>query len=212
MPEALTKGRCACIIAERRVCILIAVVGERRTVHRRRGESDVELIAEVARGDRHALATLYDRHGGLMRTIAQRMLREAPEAEDTVHDVFLEVWQRAGDYDPARSTVRKWMLLRLQSRCLDRLRRAERREMGLRRAEPAASESEPARQGDALDGQRVLGALACLRSSQRRALVLTYFYGMSSREIAVRLGVPVGTVKSRISAGLAHLRRAMMMK
>ena len=85
-------------------------------------ERDERLIAAVAEGNRDALGELYDRFAPSMLAVALRMLGSSREAEDVVQDVFLEAWQRAAHYDRARGTVRTWLMLRLRSRTLDRLR------------------------------------------------------------------------------------------
>src|SRR5688572_30748531 len=83
---------------------------------------DVELIREAARGEVDALASVYDRYSRLLMTTAERMLGDRAMAEDLVHDVMMEVWRAAASYDVARGSVRTWMLVRLRSRALDRLR------------------------------------------------------------------------------------------
>jgi RNA polymerase sigma-70 factor (ECF subfamily) len=169
---------------------------------------DVELIREAARGEVDALASVYDRYSRLLMTTAERMLGDRAMAEDLVHDVMMEVWRAAASYDVARGSVRTWMLVRLRSRALDRLRAAR-----TRREEPgepqhaAADEAE-----DPLlepDRRAIRRALAELPPEQREVLELAYFQGLSSSEIAERMGSPLGTVKSRTAAGLAKLRSAL---
>jgi RNA polymerase sigma-70 factor (ECF subfamily) len=163
--------------------------------------ADAASLAAIAAGDAGALAGLYDAHAPRLAALARRMLRDAREAEDLVHDVFLEVWHQAGNYDRARGTVRAWLTLRLRSRALDRLRMAALR---VRAAPPSAA---PTEDGTALtDRVAAAQALAALTPPQREALGLAYFEGLSSSEIAARLGQPLGTVKSRLSAALARLR------
>jgi len=169
--------------------------------------NDVELIAAAARGDRHALAELYDLHGGAMLGLGVQVLRDRGEAEELLHDVFLEAWKRAGDYDPSRGSVRAWLMLRMRSRCLDRVKSAARS-----RTSPVGENVErtagatPATASVAADAQRVHGALAELPEEQRRVLELGYFAGLSCSEMAERLEIPIGTVKSRLHAALAKLR------
>src|SRR5688572_30117813 len=87
---------------------------------------DVDLVIAVAEGDREALALVYDRHSGPMLAVGVRIVRDRGEAEEILHDVFLEAWKRAGDYDPSRGTVRTWLMLRMRSRCLDYVKSAGR--------------------------------------------------------------------------------------
>lgn len=173
------------------------------------GNDDAQLVASAARGDRDALASLYDRHGGAMLGLGLRILGDRGEAEELLHDVFLEAWKRAGDYDPSRGSVRAWLLLRMRSRSLDRVKSAARsRTAAVGENVETAAGSEPATAGEQADAQRVHGALAELPEEQRRVLELGYFAGLSCSEIAESLGVPIGTVKSRLHAALKKLRAA----
>lgn len=173
------------------------------------GNDDAELVASAARGNRDALAELYDRHGGPMLGLGLRILGDRGEAEELLHDVFLEAWKRAGDYDPSRGSVRAWLMLRMRSRCLDRVKSAARsRTSPVGEKVERAAGSAPATAGDEADAQRVHGALAELPDDQRRVLELGYFDGLSCSEMAEQLGVPIGTVKSRLHAALKKLRAA----
>ena len=176
------------------------------------GERDEELIARIAAGNREALAELYDRFAPLLTAVAQRMLGSSREAEDVVHDVFLEAWHRAGHYDRSRGTVRTWLMLRLRSRSLDRLRSARRArgvsfdELSMPPSEGAYSDGPPA----SLDRKVLVEALNALPPDQRRVLELGYFAGQSCAEIAAVLSVPIGTVKSRMSRAIAHLQARLV--
>ncbi len=166
--------------------------------------AEAELAALARLGDREAFGELYDRLAPLLLGVALRFLREAPEASDLVHDVFLEAWLHVREYDPARASVRTWLLLRLRSRALDRLGRAE-----AIRTEPLGASGAAgriaSREPSVVDALAVRGALLSVPPDVRDALERTYVLGHSAREIAEELGVPVGTVKSRISRGLAAL-------
>lgn len=164
-------------------------------------DEDATLVIALARGDRSALTVLYHRHAPGMAALARRMLSSGREAEDVVHDAFVEAWEHAGDFDPARGSVRQWLLVRVRSRCLDRLRAAGRRAPA--DAEPDADQSSPE---TALDARRARRALAGLPQEQVHVLELAYFGGLSASDIARQLEIPVGTVKSRLAAGLSRLR------
>jgi RNA polymerase sigma-70 factor, ECF subfamily len=169
------------------------------------------LIVAAASGDRNALAALYDLHSPAMLALGVRMLIERADAEEVLHDVFLEAWQRAGDYDPGRASVRTWLLLRMRSRCLDRLKSASRsrtRPAGDRLEEMLGSTDASA--PERLDAQRVKNALASLPDDQRRVIELGYFAGLSCSEIADATEVPIGTVKSRLHAAMKKLRSALV--
>jgi RNA polymerase sigma-70 factor (ECF subfamily) len=172
--------------------------------------TDGALIRRVAGGDREALGTLYDRYAGILVAVARRIVGDAREAEDLVHDVVLEVWRSAGDYDDARGSVRAWILMRLRSRALDR-RKAPRvaRQVAMTPEAMEGALSEEAEAHWAPDRSRVRQALAQLPPEQRTVLELGYYEGLSSTEIALRVAVPVGTVKSRVAAALAKLRAGL---
>jgi RNA polymerase sigma-70 factor, ECF subfamily len=168
---------------------------------------DEALVAAMAAGDRGALATLYERHAALLLGLALRIVREKREAEDLLHDVFLEAWRSAKDFDPKRGRVRTWLAIRMRSRALD-LQKSARvsRNTGDGGLELLVDEAE----GSSPDHRRVRSALAELGQEQRRVLELAYFEGLSCTEIAERVAIPVGTVKSRIAAGLDRLRSGLV--
>lgn len=171
-------------------------------------DRDQEDIRAVANGDQAALGRLYDRHASLMLAVAHRILRNPREAEDILHDVFLEAWRRSGSYDPARSGVRSWLLLLTRSRALDRVKAA-----GFARARPLGDDFDLADESseiESVDAKAVHAALAQLPSDQRSVLTLGYFGGLSCSEIADELGIPIGTVKSRAKAALEKLRAALV--
>lgn len=170
--------------------------------------SDSDLVAAMARGDGQALGILYDRYAPTLLATAVRLLGNQREAEDLIHDVLMEAWQKASDYDRARGSVRTWLLIRLRSRALDRWRRAGRIRI-LAMDERTLDDVLPAPAGDpgqSVDHARVRRAVQELPETQRQALELAYFEGLSSSEIAERLTIPIGTVKSRTAAGMAKLR------
>jgi len=173
--------------------------------------TDETLVRAAANGDTAALAALYDRHAPLMFALARRILGSKPEAEDIVHDVFVEAWRRAADYDETRGSVRAWLLLRTRSRALD-----FRKSAGVSRTVPTGDSAwlatllDPrAEESEAPDRERVRQVLVALSAEQREVLLLGYFEGLSSTEIADRVGIPIGTVKSRVAAALNTLRQAL---
>ncbi|MEM9074052.1 MAG: sigma-70 family RNA polymerase sigma factor [Myxococcota bacterium] len=133
-----------------------------------------------------------------------RILRGREEAEDVLHDVFLEVWTKAHTYDAKRASVRSWLLLRMRSRCLDRIKSAA---VSRRRPLDAAPETaDPSDMVGKVDAARVEGWLSGLSEDQRRVILLGYFDGMSCSEMATHLSIPIGTVKSRLAAAMRKLR------
>ncbi len=170
---------------------------------------EVELVTQVQAGNRHALAQLYDLHAPLLHALASKWLGSSgEEAEDLVHDVFIELWRRTGAFDAQRGSVRAWMTVCLRSRCLDRIRsrrarfRAEERMQRLVVQENVAKEPE-------LDAPRALRALQECRPLYREVLRLRFIEGLSGPEIASLLYIPLGTVKSRTAQGLVDLRGAV---
>ena len=172
--------------------------------------SDEALVALVARSDESALAELYDRVGSTAYGLAYRVLRDEALAEDAVQEAFLGLWRTAGSFIPERAKASTWILTIVHRRAVDLVRREQRR-----RAEPLEGTPEPA-VGSAeeaawlrLDRERVQGALAQLPDQQREAIELAYYGGYTQSELADRLGQPIGTIKSRMFAGLTRLRELL---
>ncbi len=163
-------------------------------------------MAAMGRGDSDGLSGLYARHAGLMLATARRILGDLRGAEDLVHDVFLEAWRQAHSYDADRGSVRTWLLIRLRSRALDRCRSGQLRRTVPIPAEPRAA---PDDAGDPVDHKTLRVVLQALPGEQRLVLEHAYFAGLSATEIATLLGIPIGTVKSRLGAGLKKLRSAL---
>lgn len=165
--------------------------------------SDAALVARMAQGDRSAVATLYARHISSLLALAQGLLKSRQEAEDLIHDVFLEAWRRSGDYSEQRGSVRAWLLVRARSRAFDRLKSA-----GRPRVVPneQLESSAPPHVGEQ---RRLRDLLSQMPEAQQQVIMLGYYEGLSTVEIAERLGIPAGTVKSRTRAALASLRSVL---
>ena len=173
--------------------------------------ADRRAVTAAAGGDREGLGELYDRHAARMLAIGLRILRDRREAEDVLHDVFVEAWRRAPDYDSTRGTVRGWLFCLMRSRALDRVRSVGRRRDALSdpQSGPLSTHFGPMPAESQRDGQVVRAALASLPEEQRAVLLLGYFEGLSCREIALQEGVPIGTVKSRVAAALTKMRQSL---
>ena len=170
--------------------------------------SDEALISLVASSDDAALAELYDRFGRVAYGLALRILRDEALAQDAVQEAFLAVWRSADRFLAERAKASTWILTLVHRRAVDLVRREERR-----RGEPLESAPEPVSSSTAedeatLDFQRriVQEALKRLPDEQREALELGYYGGLTQSELAERLGQPLGTIKSRMFAGLTRLR------
>jgi RNA polymerase sigma-70 factor (ECF subfamily) len=169
--------------------------------------TDEDLLAAIARGDEGALAQLYGRYGRVAYGLALRVVRDQGLAQDAVQEAFLAAWRTAAAFDPARGKASTWLLTFVHRRAVDLVRREDRR-----RGEPL--DDAPVAGGDETDEEaivreerrRVQAALEVLTPNEREPIELAYYGGLSQSEVAERLGVPLGTVKSRMFAGLARLR------
>jgi RNA polymerase sigma-70 factor (ECF subfamily) len=169
--------------------------------------SDFELIQAISAGESEALAVLYDRYCATLLGVARKMLTNPQNAEDLVHDVFMEAWRHVGDYSELRGTVRTWLLLRLRSRAIDRLRALQKGPVNVEdQSFPELADDDEEDRSLSPDRQRVRRFMAELPSEQRMILEYAYFQGMSASEIAEREEIPIGTVKSRLAAALRKLR------
>jgi RNA polymerase sigma-70 factor (ECF subfamily) len=181
---------------------------------------DQEMIARIGRGDQNAFSALYDRLSGPLYSLAAKMLGDATEAQDTLQDVFFQIWSRAGTYDPEQSSVFSWTVLLTRSRAIDRLRARGRRLRVV--AASTEDEDQPGRVAHASttesaadtaeksdEAARVRYVLNNLPSEQREAIEMAFFEHLSHHEIAARLGQPLGTVKARIRRGLLKLRQRL---
>lgn len=177
----------------------------------REAETDRRLLERIRAGERAALARLYDRHAPAMLGVALRILRDRGDAEDLVHDVFIEAWRKAAGFSRERGQVRTWLLVRVRSRAIDRLRSLDVARRHARREERAGAAGAPPAvvedPADEPDRRRARAALAALPETQRRVIELSFFEGLSCSEIATRCDAPLGTVKSRLLAGMRELRR-----
>ena len=169
--------------------------------------SDEALLAIIATPDGGlALAELYDRYGKIAYGLAYRVLRDSALAEDAVQEAFITVWRTAGTYISERGKPRTWLLTLVHRRAVDLVRREQRRRMPGPAEEPAPATPAAEDEATVRDRRRaVQAALTQLPTDQRQALELAYYGGLTQTELAQQLGVPLGTVKSRMFAGLRRL-------
>jgi RNA polymerase sigma-70 factor, ECF subfamily len=173
--------------------------------------SDEAVVALVARSDQSALAELYDRFGRLAYGVALRVLRDEKLAEDAVQEGFLAAWRTADRFMPERARASTWVLTLVHRRAVDLVRREERRRAESLPDDVGHASTESA-EDDAwlrFERERVQSALKRLPDQQREALELAYYGGFTQSELAERLGQPVGTIKSRMFAGLTRLRELL---
>ncbi|MDC3952744.1 RNA polymerase sigma factor [Polyangium jinanense] len=174
---------------------------------------DARAMRRICDGDDDAIAEIYDRHASVAYGLALKIVRDALEAEDVVHDAFVAIVERADQYRAERGTVVAWLVTTVRNLALDRARRRTRRAQITDeelRHEPIEPVIDP-ESTSVLDLERraVRAALVGLPAAQRATLETAFFEGLSYPEIAERDGVPLGTVKSRAARALSALRVAL---
>lgn len=177
--------------------------------------ADADLAAAVGRGDRTALAEIYRREGGRIRAVA-RTVCGAERADDVTQDVLVALWQRPDRFDPARGTLRSFLLLQARSRATDVLRSDSSRAA----RQLAVSTNDAARTRESvgqveddvlgrIGGETIHAALSTIPQTEREVIALAFFGGRTYRQVAAILGRPEGTVKSQIRTGLVRLRAVL---
>jgi len=175
--------------------------------------SDAALVVAIGRWRQEALAEAYRRHAGAVFALAQRVLGSKNLAEEVVQEVFLRLWHDADRFDPARGSLRSWLLAQTHGRSVDLLRSEVARKGREEKEHRARAESGYDLEHEVWDltvAEHVREALGTLPPEERRAIELAYFKGLTYREVAVALDQPEGTVKSRIRAGLRRLREGLV--
>ena len=170
---------------------------------------DASLARRIRSGDRDALGELYDRHASVALAVALRVIGDREQAEDLVHDAFVIAWQKIGRFDPARGSLRGWLLTIVRNRGIDRIR-GRRPSVEIEAADlPSGPNPTWDETISRLSADQVRAALDALPQEQRTAIELAYFSGHTYREIAQLTGVPQGTVNGRMRLALAKLREAL---
>jgi RNA polymerase sigma-70 factor (ECF subfamily) len=176
-----------------------------------RAEPDLAtLIQRCAGQDSAALRLLYDRQSALLYGVALRLTRQSALAADVVHDAFIAIWQRAASFDPARGNASSWLISIVRHRAIDIIRRRDREVLSDTLPEAIDEDPDPLAQlvtsDDAAALHRCLGTL---EADKRRMLLLAFVDGLSHSELAARLAIPLGTVKSSIRRALALLKQCL---
>ncbi len=168
------------------------------------------LLQRCAAGDRMAFRTLYDRWGGRLHGIALRITRQSPLAADATHDAFVQVWQQAHRFDPARGSAEAFLISLVRYRAMDIVRRRGREISGYEPEERADDSPDALAQlvGSA-EGEALRRCLDLLDVERRRLIVMAFVDGLSHSELAEKLSVPLGTVKSWIRRSLLSLRECL---
>jgi RNA polymerase sigma-70 factor (ECF subfamily) len=170
--------------------------------------SDLALVTAIRSADQSAMAALYDRYSSIVYSVALRVLQDTGAAEDVLQDIFMQLWRNPGAFDASRGNMAAWLAVIARHRAIDALRR-RRPESDIEEVivsvEPdLASDTDRSRAMD-----KVRGLLETMPQSQRSALEMAYFEGLTHVEIAEKTGEPLGTIKTRIRAGLLSLRKVL---
>ncbi len=171
---------------------------------------DADLIARCAAQDRVAFRALYARWGGRLHGVALRITRDPSLAADATHDAFVQLWQQAHRFDREKGAAGAWLVALVRYRALDMVRRRGREVLG---AEPP-DEADPAPDAltlllESADGGALHRCLGRLAEDRRRLILMAFIEGLSHSQLAERLNLPIGTVKSWIRRSLAGLRECL---
>lgn len=177
---------------------------------------EMDLLRRVAQRDRAAFEELYSRYSNVLYATALKFLKEDADAQDVVQDVFIQIWDKAKLYDPAKGKPLTWAMTMTRNRSIDRIRAIQRRSR-LRdefEQETVFDESAGVREAlsgvDASEKGKILrDAVNQLSPQQRTVIELAFFRGLTQSEIADQLGEPLGTIKARARRGLMRLKEAL---
>jgi len=177
---------------------------------------ELDLLARVAKRERAAFEQLYSRYANILYATAMKFLKEDADAQDVVQDVFIQIWDKAKLYDPAKGKPLTWALTMTRNRSIDRIRAIQRRTRLRDDFEKETVVDESAGLREALSGvdasersQILRDAVGRLSPEQRKVIELAFFGGLTQSEVADRLGEPLGTVKARARRGLMKLKEIL---
>ncbi len=178
-------------------------------------ETQAELLRRIAEQDRLAFGEFYDQTARSLYSIACRMLGNEGEAEEVIQDAFVQIWNKAEKYDPAKGQAFHWTLALTRNLCLDRLRARQRRSRVLVEMEGEGEVESPAPAAASetawpeADTAVIQSAMNELPPDQRQAIEMAFFGGLTHQEIADTLNEPLGTIKARVRRGMLKLRTAL---
>ncbi len=187
------------------------IVSSKRSTAQAEPDGDHALLKQIVRREPDALARLYDRYSPCALSLAFRILRDRDLAEQVIQDAFWKVWQHAAEFEPTRGSFSTWLFTIVRNLSIDQLRR--------RKDEPSLDDDDHASTLEAqlggvdvsetvsrqLRSEEIRAALRALPDAQRRVLEMAYFEGLTRREIAEKLGEPLGTIHTRARLGLEKL-------
>lgn len=174
------------------------------------GEPDHALVLRIVQRDESALAELYDRYGNLVYAVALRVLRDSSAAEEVLQDIFHRLWNVAARFDPSRGSLPAWLAVNARHRAIDCLRRrsaAEETPDAEREILLPVDLEEQIYRGRIVD--RIRAAMTRMPETQRTLVELAFFEGLTHSELAQRTGDPLGTIKGRLRAAIAGLRKEL---
>ncbi|MDB6152515.1 MAG: polymerase subunit sigma-70 [Chthoniobacteraceae bacterium] len=174
-------------------------------------EAEIALLRRIAQGDRLGFEELYDRFSGILFSTAYRVLNNQEAAEDVLQDVFIQIWEKAPLYDPARGKPMTWAITLTRNKAIDRLRSTQRRSRlqdDVQRETFERFDDRDSFEAVASEetSQLVREAIHKLTADQRQAIELAFFSSLTQSQIAERLNEPLDTVKARIRRGMMKLR------
>jgi len=167
--------------------------------------SDMHLVSGIRAGDQSAMSELYDRYSKVVYAVALRILQNAQSAEDLLQDIFLQLWRNPGAFDASRGSMAAWLAVISRNRAIDRLRQ-RRPETDIEECIVAGTHDLAEETEHNLVVEKVRQVLAQMNPDYRKVLELAFFQGLTHNDIAEKTGQPLGTVKTRIRAGLQQLR------
>jgi RNA polymerase sigma-70 factor, ECF subfamily len=176
------------------------------TSHPALTQVDTELIGRILCREEAALIELYRRYGALVYGLALRVLHNPGLAEEVTQDIFLKVWQQPERWNPTLGQFSSWLLTITRNAAIDRLRKERPRQNQPVEQVEDLSEHDYTTEANWYDGQLLATLLAQLPPEQRHLIELAFYNGYSHSELAERLGLPLGTVKTRLRSGLQKLR------
>ncbi len=180
-------------------------------------ETDEQLMARIQEREPEALAGLYDRYSGILKSLIMGVIHNDAEADDLLQEIYMEIWKQAAHYSVQKGKPLGWIVTLTRRRSIDRLRkkqayaRAEERLQNETEQQPEAWVHNSTEDDIQMSDNRrlILGVLKNLPPAQREAIDLAFYHGMSQREIAAKTGIPLGTIKTRLELGLKKISEAL---
>ncbi len=180
-------------------------------------ETDEQLMARIQEREPEALASLYDRYSGILKSLIMGVIHNDAEADDLLQEIYMEIWKQAAHYSVQKGKPLGWIVTLTRRRSIDRLRkkqayaRAEERLQNETEQQPEAWVHNTTEDDIQMSDTRrlILGVLKNLPPAQREAIDLAFYHGMSQREIAAKTGIPLGTIKTRLELGLKKISEAL---